>query len=856
MISKKYFFRTLFICAFLSKSFYTSAQLVVDTVPTAAQVISSLQGPGVTISNLTINCHPEAYGTFNATATSLGSMTSGLLLTSGYASSAVGPDNSGIIASQCWGTTSTDTNLTAIINTGTTGVAVHDACIMNFDITPSCDSLSLNFVFGSEEYPVFVNSFNDGFGFWISGPNPSGGSYNNMNLALIPGTATPVTINNVNDGNSNTGPCVNCAYYVNNTGGLTIYYNGLTVPITAHVHVVPCQTYHMEIGIADAGDCAYDSGVFLTYQGLRCSNSITKVSPRDTSICPGQSVPLTASGTGNYSWGPAVGLSSTSGSSVTATPSVTTTYTVTGYSTTTCGTYATSDSVTIFIGIPGFHITPAAPAICQGDSVKLTASGAASYVWSPATGLSSTTDSVVYAKPTATTSYTVTGTSTLGCPSVASAIITVHPTPVITINPAAPFLCMGDSIKLIGHGAKTYSWLPITNLNSGTGDTVVAKPLVTTTYTVTAIDSNGCKSAPTTVTIQVSTPLIVKINAGYSSVCAGGQDSLNSTVSGGNGSGYIYSWTPTTGLSSSTTSKVSTVLSSSTTYTLTVKDACGDVSTDTLTVGINPNPIVAFTTNKKSGCTPVCIVFTDSSKISAGNLIRWQWNFGNGKISYARDTDYCYTTSGSYNVHLQVMSNKGCITNYNGIYTIVADPLPMADFTYSPNPTNILQPLITFKDISSGAINWQWNFGDKKSIVGEDTSNLRNPTHTYQDTGTYCVKLTVMNTDSCYASNEYCLVIQPDWAIYVPNAFTPNGDGLNDVFLPQGFGLNPDGFQMYIFDRWGSLVYQTNDITKGWNGHANNGSSVAQEDVYVWKIIVKDVLGNVHQYTGKVSIVR
>ncbi|HVA99613.1 MAG TPA: PKD domain-containing protein, partial [Bacteroidia bacterium] len=372
---------------------------------------------------------------------------------------------------------------------------------------------------------------------------------------------------------------------------------------------------------------------------------------------------------------------------------------------------------------------------------------------------------------------------------------------------------------------------------------------------VTSIDSNGCKAAPVDVTVQVITPLSVSTNAALAGVCVGGKDSLKSVVTGGSAP-YTYSWTPTTGLSNSTSSKVNATINTTTTYTLTVKDACG-TATDTLTVGVYPSPVINFTTNKKSGCTPVCIHFMDSSSISSGSIVHWEWNFGNGQTSTSRDTTYCYTTTGSYNIGLQETSDKGCVSTYNGLYTITANPLPVANFSYSPNTTNILQPTISFTDLSVGAVSWQWNFGDPLATeLGADTSNLQNPTHTYQDTGRFCITLTVMNADSCFASNEYCLVIQPDWAIYVPNAFTPNGDGLNDVFIAKGFGLDPDGFKMYIFDRWGNLIFNTNNINQGWDGHANKGAKIAQEDVYVWKIIVKDVFGSTHQYIGKVTLVR
>lgn len=197
---------------------------------------------------------------------------------------APGP-NSDQLASYEWNTVVNDPDLMAIDPD-----AVNDVCILEFDILPTCDTLKINYVFASEEYPNFVNSYNDVFGFFLSGPNPAGGTYNGLNIAQIPGTTTPVSINNVNNGNANTGPCMNCGYYVNNGSGddcwaapmpthctdsSIIRYNGFTVPLVAESPVIPCQTYHMKIAVADAVDWSYDSGVFLTHQGLNCPNGST-----------------------------------------------------------------------------------------------------------------------------------------------------------------------------------------------------------------------------------------------------------------------------------------------------------------------------------------------------------------------------------------------------------------------------------------------------------------------------------------------------------------------------------------------------------------------------------------------------
>jgi gliding motility-associated-like protein len=184
---------------------------------------------------------------------------------------------------------------------------------------------------------------------------------------------------------------------------------------------------------------------------------------------------------------------------------------------------------------------------------------------------------------------------------------------------------------------------------------------------------------------------------------------------------------------------------------------------------------------------------------------------------------------------------------------------PAAAFTYSPQAISILTPTVQFTDQSSGTdqtgiVSWMWNFGDPSASPEKATSKLENPSHTYGDTGSFCASLTVMNSHGCTDTTTNCLVIEPAFTLYIPSAFSPNGDGLNDVFQPVGKYIKT--FEMYIFDRWGMQLYHTTDITQGWKGNVNGGSNIAQEETYIYKILVTDSQGNAHSYTGNVSIIK
>ncbi len=240
------------------------AQLTVNGSLTPLQLVQSiLIGNGVSVSNVTYTGAPAAIGSFNGTASNIG-IASGILLTTGNLTNAVGPNNLG--GQGIDNNRSGDADLNII-----SGVTTFDASVLEFDFVPASDTLRFNYVFASEEYPEFVGGLvNDAFGFFISGPGISGPfSSNSQNVAIIPGTTTPVTINDLNNGDNDcdlggpNGPCSNCQYYVDNCNGSTVQYDGFTTPLTAMAVVACGETYHIKIAIADGGDGVYDSGVFL-----------------------------------------------------------------------------------------------------------------------------------------------------------------------------------------------------------------------------------------------------------------------------------------------------------------------------------------------------------------------------------------------------------------------------------------------------------------------------------------------------------------------------------------------------------------------------------------------------------------
>jgi len=260
----------LFIWLFLICFASLHGQVTVNVGFTAQQLAHMLVGPGVTISNVTGTGIQGSgiylAGKFFGGTNDIG-IDSGIVMTTGSALVAQGPNNQGSAGAGAG--LPGDPQLTALA-----GVNTNDACVLEFDFIPQYDTIRFRYVFGSDEYNSFVASYNDIFAFFITGPKPAGGNYNSENIALIPNTSLPVSIFNINFGNIGDCPgtaCVNCEYLINNCGdcqngcasGISIEYDAYTVVLTAWAVVIPCQTYHLKLAIADAMDASLDSGVFL-----------------------------------------------------------------------------------------------------------------------------------------------------------------------------------------------------------------------------------------------------------------------------------------------------------------------------------------------------------------------------------------------------------------------------------------------------------------------------------------------------------------------------------------------------------------------------------------------------------------
>jgi gliding motility-associated-like protein len=481
-----------------------------------------------------------------------------------------------------------------------------------------------------------------------------------------------------------------------------------------------------------------------------------------------------------------------------------------------------------------------------------------SYLWN---------DSLAQTTATANNLYpdviTVVVTDSNGCTTTSLSIIS-QPDSLYVLTFGEVTICIGDSTEIYATGSGgtppyTYNW---TSGFIGAGPVTTGPLTTSTTYPVFIIDDNGCTSPMDSITISVTPPL-VPTGVG-TTICDGEDAVIYAVASGGNGGPFTFTWSNNYIGSLQTLSG----LTNDTSFFVTVSDGCSPDTTITVNIFVNPTPNVDFTF-EGAGCEPTVLIAYFSSNNTVP-IVDWLWDFGDNTISHDPDsTTHVYTTAGVYDVMLAVTSDMGCVFAVIKPGVITAFPLPTAGFDFyqgggilDPAITSLISPNIDFLNTSLGNIySIFWDFGD--TISGSaNYSNLINPTHTYSDTGTYIVTLTVVTPEGCIDVITDTLTITGEYLLFTPNAFTPNGDGDNEYFFPKGVGIEGDNFELLIFNRWGDLVAKTegvfsnvNDMS-GWDGRANNGSEIAQQDVYVWVIKTVDFNGTSHQYIGHVTLLK
>lgn len=864
------------------------AQFQVSTAMTPVQLVDNvLLGGGVTASNVTYSGVPESRGSFTGGAfTNLG-LDAGVILCTGNISTIPGSAFSDVGGSTGTGG---DPDLVTL-----SGQNINSAAILEFDFIPTGDSLRFRFVFASEEYPEYVcSTYNDAFGFFLSGPGINGPFSNNaINIALVPGTTVPITINTINSGTAGAlGEASNCsdadpnwqnnsAYYVNNGGGTTVAFDGFTTVLAALAEVQCGSTYHIKLAIGNAYDSGFQSGVFLEAGSFASSGQVvpsltafgTELSMNDSTMFEGcGEIPLHFIRTGDTSVVDTVHLVVGG----TATPGVdyypplpsqiifqngdtvftvmlTVPYDADGLETiminisqnVLCSGMNVINDYTFYIDqYPPLDVTTVdVDALC-GQTYTIgpqVADGVGLYRYLWSTG---DTTATIQVQVDTTTTFYVTVMDTCSVPAVLDSItvnIPDYPPMTVTTGPDIEIPCLGtaniEATVAGGNAVYTYRWTQ-DGATVGTNGIINVQASDPPVWYVATVE-DGCGHSATDSLLVGTEPLAeIEIMAWDTTVfCIGDSVVLFPLgVSGGNGV-YTYRWTNADGqvLAMADTLLVTVPNDSDYVYTLKVADQCGYES-DTVFTTLYPR----YTTLHVDLTPDSTICVGDSIELRAwvrgGSgvyTIDWEgWEWSDPKLKYDGDRDQTFV--------VDAMDECG-------------------DFATAMTKVTVQHPRATIRIYPQGVDDWLfqastypysvpvmiWDLGDGTKVKSPAVM------HSYLDLEDHWVTLKVESHEGCTAMDS--LLVKPPATLFFPNAFTPDGDQINDTFGPVSSSVTE--FHMVIFDRWGHMVFETDDINSRWDGTVNGGGQ-ATTGVYIYKYRAKGHYFEADEKYGHVTLLR
>lgn len=490
-----------------------------------------------------------------------------------------------------------------------------------------------------------------------------------------------------------------------------------------------------------------------------------------------------------------------------------------------------ASTVVLPVTIIGVELAATDPG-CAGNDGSITATvsegnGPFTYTWTPAAPNTATITGLNAG------SYSVVVTGAGVCRAMASVDLQQQDDPLVLTVQVGDVSCAGASDGWAevdvqgGMGGYTYAWSP-----TG-GDMELAEGLSTGSYMVSVTDGRGC-SGTATAEIGSPEPLSLTVPAELS-MCAGSTLELQAVVSGGTPP-YTVTYAPEGPL----VAPVET-----TTYTIAAVDANGCTAPDqqTLVQVGGPAPPVILVQNDH-GCAPHCTTISadgnGSIAIDPGD--------GSGMLS-GPETQHCFP-AGTYTMTATVTDDLGCTAQSILEDAVTVDPSPLASFSAQPPITTVEYPDIQFTQHTQGADQWQWSFGDPDG----STTDLHSPRFSFPGVGCYEVVLEVWNQMGCAHSAMTEVCVEDELAIYVPTAFTPDSDGLNDVFRVITSVRSPRYFHLAIFDRWGRPVHETTDHEQGWDGDAPGGA--LPTGLYVWQLRMTDTFGTPQERKGHVMLLR
>ncbi len=711
--------------------------------------------------------------------------------------------------SGCISSSSTDLNQTIVVNpTPTLGLGSVSASTIcagqNTIITPS-GATTYTLIPGGITGTSFTVSPTTTTNYTINGTNGASGcsssSVTDLNTTIVVNPTPTVGLGSVSSSTICNGQSA-----IITPSGASIYTisPGGTTGSSFTVSPTTTTTYTIN-GTNGATGCISSSVTDLNPTiVVNPTPTISLTSLITATICSGESTVLTPSGATSYTLLP----DGTIGTSFAVSPSTTTTYTINGTNSVSgCVSSSVTDvNPTVFVNpTPTVGLgSVSSSTICEGQSTVITPSGASSYSITPG----GTTGTSFTVSPTSTTTYTIIGTSSLGCVSSTTAnlntTIVVNPSPTVSLGSVSSnTICEGQSAVITPTGLVTYTLFP----GGSTGASFTVSPTSTTTYTIIGTDLLGCTSLSSTdltslITVN-TTPTITLVSFGTNTICNG--QSVILTPSGATN----YTILPDGTVSSSgfTVSPATTA-----TYTIIGVNSFGCVSNSTnnltSTVVVNPTPTIALSSTIAIPCG--FTITTISPTVTPSTGVTYQWFGGTGTNTLST---LDVTAIGDYSV-VVTNTTTGCFSTAS--ITVVQGNV-VAGFLADPT-TGFAPITVSFTNTSTGALTYNWDFGNGT------TSTLQDPTSLYGTGGTFTVTL-IASAGPCSDTAYTVIVLQDSLNLIIPNVFTPNGDGTNDFFTIRSAGVKEISLQ--IFNRWGEKMYEFTGPKASWDGVGSNGTKVA-----------------------------
>ncbi len=512
------------------------------------------------------------------------------------------------------------------------------------------------------------------------------------------------------------------------------------------------------------------------------------------------------------------------------------------------------------IPVPSIAVVPNIT-VCERGQTTFNASapGAISYLWNGPNSFTMNSSGPMFANltPSMSGAYTVTASFSNGNLTCYNSNVTN-----LLVKPILPFnlgpdklLCSNSDLFLNGPvGATSYNWWGSTSYTSNAQGLFVPalNPANSGVY-VLEVDLNGCKTYDS-VQVKVLTPIIFTLTPSNRTICRG--DYVNFVVGAAQGSeNYAYTWNPAIYVSGPTGSVQAGYPLGTTVYNISAYDiACPNYiiqTSFTLTVKQPPQPNIIMPANNV--CEPLCAIYNSHLMDESTEVM---YDFGHGRTFDGDSINICLP-AGEHYMHITAKGKNGCKGTYDYTVPITVYPKPGADFSWTPEQPTTANNNVAFNPTTKYGTKfvYDWGFTNSTNVGGIDTSTAKNPQHIYDNNGKFPVMLIVKNEHGCIDTVFHIVVVDEDVAVYIPNTFTPNGDNINDVFNVKGLGLKQEGYMMQIFDRWGTLIYTTRDLNKGWDGTVKGQK--AEDGVYIYSVkVIGDSGVGKKEFKGHVTLIK